>query len=306
MITIRVWTNYAKSGEQPQPEIQLMDLEEYLCGVVPYEMSSSSPLEALKAQAVAARTYALAALSPNGHPRHGDMADVCTTDHCQAWSAKTYPTSDAAVLSTAGQYCRFGSKLATTYYFGHCGGRTNTPAEAGWPGSVPWCQSVSCLCKPPRPPYNHGVGMCQDGAVLMAGRGYDYLMILNHYYTGVTIAAAGVDLPPSSLGYNSQYVLMSQTAGPDVWATLALYALKFRVTNGFSHDDALRVHGDKHTITILGSAAQPWSVSAELEQFLRQVAPSNVAVERVEAGTLAELAAKLQDCIIRENPLAYR
>lgn len=127
MTTIRVWTNYAKSGEQPPPQVQLMDLEEYLCGVVPYEMSPSSPLEALKAQAVAARTYALAALPPSGHPRHGNVADVCTTDHCQAWSAKTYPATDAAVLSTAGQYCRFGDKLATTYYFGHCGGRTNTP-----------------------------------------------------------------------------------------------------------------------------------------------------------------------------------
>jgi hypothetical protein len=308
MTTIRVWTNYAKSGEQLPPQVQLMDLEEYLCGVVPYEMSSSSPLEALKAQAVAARTYALAALPPNGHPRHGNVADVCTTDHCQAWSAKTYPATDAAVLSTAGQYCRFDDKLATTYYFGHCGGRTNTPAEAGWPGSVPWCQPVLCLCKPPRPSGSHGVGMCQDGAVLMAGRSYDYLMILKHYYTGVTIAVAGVaqSVPPSQLGYNSQYVLMSQAAGVDVWATLAPYALKFRVTSGFSHDDALRVHGDSHTITLLGSASQPWSVSAALEQFLRQVAPSNVTVERVEAASLVELGVKLEDCVTRGNPLAYR
>jgi hypothetical protein len=121
----------------------------------------------------------------------------------------------------------------------------------------------------------------------------------------VTIAIAGVDLP-TQLGYNSQYVLLSQTAGPDVWATLAPYALKFRVTSGFSHDDALRVHGDKHTITILGSAGQPWSVSVALEQFLRQVAPSNVAIERVEGATLAEVAAKLQNCITQENPLAYK
>ena len=303
---IRVWTNYFKSGDQPTPEVQLMDLEEYLRGVVPYEMSPFHPLEALKAQAVAARTYAMATLAPDGHPRHGDVADVCATDHCQAWSARTYESTDAAVLYTAGQYLKFGERIATAYFFGHCGGRTNTPAQAGWPGSVPWCQPVECLCKPPRPPYNHGVGMCQDGAVLMAGRGYDYEMILNHYYTNVALAVAGVTLPPDSLGYNSQYVLMSQTAGPDVWATLAPYALQFRVTSGFSHDDALRVHGDQHTITILGSAGQAWSVPADLEQFLRQVAPANVTVERVEAATLAELAARLQDCITQENPLAYR
>jgi hypothetical protein len=209
-------------------------------------------------------------------------------------------------MLTAGQYLRFSNQIATAYYFGHCGGRTNTPAQAGWPGQAPWCQPVECLCKPPRPAGNHGVGMCQDGAVLMAKRGYDHQMILYHYYTGVTLATAGVSLPPTSLGYNSQYVLMSQSAGPDVWATLAPYALNFRVTCGFSHDDALRVHGDRHTITILGSAGQPWSVSAELEQFLRQVAPWNVAVERVEAETLAELATRLQDCITEGNPFAYR
>ncbi len=303
MTTIRVWTNWAKSGDQPPPQVQLLDLEEYLRGVLPREMSPAAPLEALKAQAVAARTYALAALS---RPRHGGTAEVCATDHCQVWSSQTFPSTDAAVLLTAEQYLGFNGQVATAYYFGHCGGRTNTPAEAGWPGQVPWCQSVLCLCQPPRPAGNHGVGMCQDGAVLMARRGYDHEMILKHYYTGVVIAVVGADAPPTPLGYNSQYVLMSQSAGPDVWATLAPYALHFRVTSGFSHDDALRVHGDRHVITILGSAGQPWSVSAELEQFLRQVAPFDVTVERIEARTLAELAARLQDCITQGNPFAYR
>jgi len=306
MTTLRVWTNYAKSGEQPEPNVQLMDLEEYLRGVVPLEMSPSFALEALKAQAIAARTYALAALPPWGRSRHGDTADICTTDHCQAWSSKTYSSTDAAVLSTAGRYLKFADRVATAFYFAHCGGRTNTPAQAGWPGSAPWCQAVECLCRPPRPPHNHGVGMSQDGAVLIASRGYDHDMILRHYYTGASIAIAEVNAPPAGLGYNSQYVLMSQTAGVEVWNALAPYALRFRVTSGFSHDDALRVHGDAHTITLLGSAGQPWSVSGELEQFLRQVAPSNVAVERVPAKTLSELAAKLQECMTKENPFAYR
>jgi hypothetical protein len=303
---IRVWTNYVKSGDQPEPQVQLMDLEEYLRGVVPHEMSPSSPLEALKAQAVAARTYAIATIMPGGRPRHGDTADVCATDHCQVWSPGTFPATDNAALATAGEYLQYGGKFAATYYFGHCGGRTNTPAQAGWPGQVPWCQPVDCLCKPPRPAGNHGVGMCQDGAALMAKRRYDYTMILKHYYTGVTLAKAGVNAPPSQVGYDSQYVLMAQTAGPEVWAALSPYALKFRVTSGFSHDDALRVHGDKHTITLIGSAGQPWSVSSEMEQFLRQVAPSNVAVERVAGATLAELAAKLQECVAKDNPFAYR
>jgi hypothetical protein len=304
MPNIRVLTNFSTSGPQPPLQVQLMDLEEYLRGVVPHEMSPSWPIEALKAQAVAARTYAMATLSPLGKPRHAADADICATEHCQVWTADASPATDAAVRSTAGQYLKHGDRIATAYFFGHCSGRTKSVAEV-WGGDAPWCQPVDCLTKSPPPLLGHGIGLCQDGARLMAERGYDYEMILHHYYTHVTIAIAGVDLP-TQLGYNSQYVLLSQTAGPDVWATLAPYALKFRVTSGFSHDDALRVHGDKHTITILGSAGQPWSVSVALEQFLRQVAPSNVAIERVEGATLAEVAAKLQNCITQENPLAYK
>jgi hypothetical protein len=43
-----------------------------------------------------------------------------------------------------------------------------------------------------------------------------------------------------------------------------------------------------------------------MEQFLRQVAPWNVSVERVEGKTFAELAAKLQECVNKGNPFAYR
>ena len=305
MPNIRVLTNFAKSGDQPPPQIQLMDMEEYLRGVVPHEMPPSWPIEALKAQAVAARTFAMATLSPLGKPRHAPDADICTTDHCQVWSPDTSPNADAAVMSTAGRHLKYGDRIATAYFFGHCGGRTKSLAQV-WGGNAPWCQAVDCLTKSPPPLLGHGVGMCQDGARLMAERSYDYEMILHHYYTDVAIAFAGVNLPPTLLGYNSQYVLMPQTAGPDIWATLSPYALQFRVTSGFSHDDALRVRGDRHIITILGSAGQPWSVSAELEQFLRQVAPSSVTIERVEGTTLAEVAAKLQNCISQDNRWAYR
>jgi hypothetical protein len=305
MPTIRVLTNLAKTDPQPPPKVQLMDLEEYLRGVALHEMSPSWPIEALKAQAVAARTYAMATLSPLGKPRHASDADICTTEHCQAWSSDASPATDAAVMSTAGQYLKYGDKIATAYFFGHCGGRTKSVAEV-WGGNAPWCQPVDCLTSSPPPPLGHSIGMCQDGARLMAERGYDYEMILHHYYTDVTIAIVGVRVPPTQLGYNSQYVLMPQTAGPDVWAMLAPYALQFRVTSGFSHDDALRVHGDKHIITLLGSAGQSWSVSVELEQFLRQVAPTSVTVERVEGNTLAEVTAKLQNCIAKDDRWAFR
>ena len=78
-----------------------MTLDEYLKGVVPHEMPPSWPLEALKAQAVAARSYAATSR------RHADAnpeadADVCTTTHCQVWSPIHYDTTDRAVEATSG------------------------------------------------------------------------------------------------------------------------------------------------------------------------------------------------------------
>jgi murein DD-endopeptidase MepM/ murein hydrolase activator NlpD len=60
--------------------VQVMLLEEYLRGVVPSEMPPQWPMEALKAQAVAARGYAQYTVK---HPRHAPTADICTTTHCQ-------------------------------------------------------------------------------------------------------------------------------------------------------------------------------------------------------------------------------
>jgi len=56
-------------------------------------------------------------------------------------------------------------------------------AEA-WGGNALWRQAVDCLTKSPPPLLGHGIGMCQDGARLMAERGYDYEMILHHYTPG--------------------------------------------------------------------------------------------------------------------------
>jgi len=148
--------------------------------------------------------------------------------------------------------------------------------------------------------------MCQDGASLMAGRGYDYLMILNHYYTGVSLAVAGPMRPPGQFGLRQPVradVAVCRAGG--VGHAPGLCA-KFRVTCGFSHATRCASTAISTRSPILGSAGQPWSVAADLEQFLRQVAPSNMTVERVEGAALEGLVARLQDCITQGNPLAYR
>jgi len=165
----------------PDSTVVVMQLEEYLKGVVPVEMGWSRPVEALKAQAVAARSYAARA---HRHPEAG--ADVCTTQHCQVWRSRHYPQTDLAVDETQGEVAIYDGQIARTYYFAHCDGFTRNSRDV-WHEDLPYCRSVSCICGFTSM-WGHGVGMCQEGASAMAENGATYREILQHYYTGVTIS----------------------------------------------------------------------------------------------------------------------
>lgn len=106
--------------------VNVVELEDYVKGVACYEMGRSWPLEALKTQAVCARTYALRRLG-----YHGDRGfDVCNSDYCQVYrgAGNKYPdygpseVSDRAVEETAGQVLRYRGVLAETYYSSSHGG----------------------------------------------------------------------------------------------------------------------------------------------------------------------------------------
>jgi hypothetical protein len=182
-------------------QIVEMPLDEYLKGVVPTEMGQQKPIEALKAQAVAARSYAI------GTRRHALQGfDVCTTTHCQAYKAENrYPDSDRAVDETAGLVVTLKGRLVSAPFFGHCDGHTRSSEDA-WSSAVAHLQSVPCICGSTKL-YGHGVGMCQRGAVAMAQKGTPAVEILKHYYTGVEIAPAEV-IPRSRF---KRSVILGQT-----------------------------------------------------------------------------------------------
>jgi hypothetical protein len=164
----------------PDNSVATMDMDEYLKGVVPAEVDASWPMDALEAQAVAARCYASTA---HRHPEAG--ADVCTTTHCQAWSAAHDPRTDLAVEATHKVAALYNGEIIEAYYFGHCDGHTRN-SEDVWGGYIPYCRSVSCPCGNTTM-YGHGVGMCQEGASVLAAAGWDYRDILEHYYAGITV-----------------------------------------------------------------------------------------------------------------------
>lgn len=124
----------------PQEEflrvVNVAPLESYLQGVVAGEMPYGWPPEALKAQAVAARSYALANLV-KGKP-YDLYADVRSQVYLGVEGEKASTTK--AVTDTAGEVVLYGGKIATTYYFSTSGGKTASAADV-FGFSVPYLVS---------------------------------------------------------------------------------------------------------------------------------------------------------------------
>lgn len=111
----------------------LVDLEDYVKCVVPHEMSSSWGLEALKAQAVCARTYVIAA---GKHASQG--FDVCSTTDCQAYYGLkgSAARADEAVEETAGECLYYDGKLAGQAVYHASNGGATEDVKNIWGGNV--------------------------------------------------------------------------------------------------------------------------------------------------------------------------
>ena len=112
--------------------ILTINVEDYLLGVVPFEMGDSFPLEALKAQAVTARTYALRKSSSSG------AYDVEDTTNDQAYRGRTTssPLSEQAVTETKGLCGVYRGALASCFYSASNGGQTELGQHV-WPTDAP-------------------------------------------------------------------------------------------------------------------------------------------------------------------------
>ena len=106
-------------------------LENYLLGVLPYEMSYSWPIEALKAQAVAARTYTLMQIQNNKKTDFDLYNDV--RSQMYKGSAKVYDSVRQAVTETKNEVLKYKGDLFNTYYHANCGGGTDDAKI--WTGS---------------------------------------------------------------------------------------------------------------------------------------------------------------------------
>jgi hypothetical protein len=175
----------------PSGQVEEMKLETYLAGAVAAEIGADAPLEALKAQAIASRTYVVAA---KRHPDHN--ADVCTAAHCQKWKRVdpvTAPEVFRALSETWAMVAMHDGQLISAFFFEHCDGRTRNAEDMHIP-ALAYLRGVDCSCgfltlK------GHGVGMCKRGAIVMARRGASFEQILQHYYRGITIVQTAPEMP---------------------------------------------------------------------------------------------------------------
>ncbi|MBI5034958.1 MAG: SpoIID/LytB domain-containing protein [Chloroflexi bacterium] len=175
----------------PGGHVEEMKLETYLAGAIAAEIGEKVPLEALKAQAVASRTYVVAA------ERHREQnAHVCTTAHCQKWKRVdpvSCPEVFRALSETWGMVAVYNGNLIQTFFFEHCDGHTRNAEELLMP-SADYLRGVDCSCGH-LTLKGHGVGMCKRGTIVMARRGATFVQILRHYYRGIAIGRMQAESP---------------------------------------------------------------------------------------------------------------
>lgn len=139
--TVRTWFKgyrycggfrYERIGGGDLTVVNIVDLETYIKGVVPYEMSNSWPLEALKVQAVCARSYAYINIHSGKHTSY--HFDVCNTTDCQAYygagtnssSYQANERTDQAVDETAGKYAWYDGQVIEAFYSSSHGGASES------------------------------------------------------------------------------------------------------------------------------------------------------------------------------------
>lgn len=128
--------------------INILPMEQYLYGVINSELSKSYPKEALKAQAVAARSFAVCKLGT--HNSYG--FDLCASTHCQVYKGfnDEYPETISAVDETQRKTIQYDGKTVAAFFFKNSGGYTQNAKDV-WGGDVGYLKAVKDEYSPSYP-----------------------------------------------------------------------------------------------------------------------------------------------------------
>lgn len=237
-----------------------MELEEYLLGVVLAEMPASFEYEALKAQAVVARTFTCKSILSSKHPE----AAVCTrASCCQAYisqerylknggQAGSVERIKRAVTDTAGQVLLYDGELIVATYFSCSGGRTED-AVAVWGTDVPYLQATDSPGEEQATHYMDTVSFTvQEFETLLGGKfgsigevtytdgsGVDTIFIADTQYTGIELRQKlGLRSTAFTISFANDTVTVT-TKGYGHRVGMSQYGANAMAENGNSYEQIL-------------------------------------------------------------------
>jgi len=169
--------------------INNVEIEDYIKGVVPSEMPSKWAHEAHKAQAIAARSYALSNLGKRANSGY-DLKDT-PEDQAYGGASAEVAGTNKAVEETNGIVLIYDLKIIPAYYSASAGGQTSSSGDV-WMRNLPYLKSVPSFDDNVKK-NGHGVGMSQHGANNLAKNGYNAYQILKYFYKGTQFARINPD-----------------------------------------------------------------------------------------------------------------
>jgi stage II sporulation protein D len=249
--------------------INVVALDAYVQGVIPGEMPPSWMPEALKVQAVAARSYALA--TDAGGPLFDQYSD--TRSQVYRGMSAEQPSTNAAARNTAGQVVLYNGTVATTYYFSTSGGQTEN-VENVFYGAAP-----TPYLKSAKDPYDGGSprhmwqlrftrAQIQSKLGSLCGRRFKAIKIVKR---GVSPRVVSADVVCSGG--------RARTTGSTLRFRLGLYDNWFTVTKATSSASRVRPASSRK-VPLITALVHPRTIAGSFSPR-----PEAVAVEHLEGGS---------------------
>ena len=262
---------YRRASGSSITVINYVGLEDYVKGVLPYEIDPDWPAEAQKAQAVCARSFAL------GTSKHNEYYELCNTTNCQVYLGANRATaaSDAAVDATRGQYLTYNGEPVIGYFFSSDGGATEDAVNV-WGGDYPYLQGKE-------DPYETHDSSWTETFTAEEIR----QKLLNAGYTIGTVA--NVEVTKRTDTDNVNEVTVTDTDGhkvviqrDDCRTVFGLDSIRYTITpntaknaaEGLQQRTALQVKPSSHHVTVDGEAVEPQGYLIEENNYykLRDIA----------------------------------
>ena len=240
---------YRRASNGSITVINYVGVEDYVKGVLPYEIDPDWPAEAQKAQAVCARSFAL------GTHKHGSDYDLCNTTNCQVYLGANRATeaSDAAVDATKGETLSYNGRSVIGYFYSSDGGATEDAANV-WGGDYAYLKGKA---DPYEDPSKH------RWTVTLTADEIQQKMNAAGYSIG---KVANVQVTKRTATDNVNEVTVTDTSGKSVTISrssvrtvFGLKSIRYTITpvGGSGNKTSLQVKASTHNVKVNGKNVSP-------------------------------------------------